>query len=144
MKSSDEIKKGLYRPAETVEILRIRTGIIHDGDKLYRSALALIERLDKDCVDVESKATALYDRVKQLEKDKADLLEEQELNDFLRDKVKQLEAERDAAVSELVGTCEVCRWEETAKCASCHFCEYAWNAHESNWEWRGVQKEAAP
>lgn len=55
--------------------------------------------------------------------------------------IQQLEAERDAAVSELVGTCQVCRWEETTKCASCHFCEYAWNAHESNWEWRGVQKE---
>lgn len=53
----------------------------------------------------------------------------------------RLERERDAAVSELVGTCQVCRWEETAKCASCHFCEDAWNVHESNWEWRGVQKE---
>ena len=57
------------------------------------------------------------------------------------DHIEQLEAERDAAVSELVGTCQVCRWEETAKCASCHFCEDAWNVHESNWEWRGVQKE---
>lgn len=54
---------------------------------------------------------------------------------------KELQAERDAAVGELVGTCEVCRWEETGKCASCHFNVDAWNAHESNWEWRGIQKE---
>lgn len=57
------------------------------------------------------------------------------------DETAKLQAERDAAVSELVGTCQVCRWEETEKCASCHFCEDAWNVHESNWEWRGVQKE---
>lgn len=55
--------------------------------------------------------------------------------------IQQLEVERDVAVKELIGTCQVCRWEETEKCASCHFCEDAWNVHESNWEWRGVQKE---
>jgi len=55
--------------------------------------------------------------------------------------IQQLEAERDVAVSELVGTCQVCRWEETEKCGSCHFNVEAWNAHESNWQWRGVQKE---
>ena len=59
----------------------------------------------------------------------------------MNDEVAKLQAERDAMASELVGTCQVCRWEETAKCASCHFCEHAWNAYESNWEWRGVQKE---
>lgn len=52
--------------------------------------------------------------------------------------IRQLEAERDAAVSELIGTCQVCRWEETEKCASCHFNADAWNVHESNWEWRGL------
>ena len=63
---------------------------------------------------------------------------------FLKDAlayIQRLEAERDAAVRELVGTCQVCRWEDTEKCADCHFNPEAWNAHESNWEWRGVQKE---
>ena len=55
--------------------------------------------------------------------------------------IQQLEDERDAAVSELVGCCPVCRWQDTEKCDSCHFNEDAWNVHESNWEWRGVQKE---
>lgn len=55
--------------------------------------------------------------------------------------IQQLEAERDAAVNELIGTCPVCRWEDTEKCASCHFNTEAWNVHESNWQWRGVQKE---
>jgi hypothetical protein len=81
------------------------------------------------CAEIKSSdALAL---IQQLEEQNAELLK----------KVEQLQAERDSAVSELVGTCQVCRWEETAKCASCHFCEDAWNAHESNWEWRGVQKE---
>lgn len=57
----------------------------------------------------------------------------------LETKCHQLERERDAAVSELIGTCQVCRWEETEKCASCHFNTDAWNAHESHWEWRGVR-----
>lgn len=64
--------------------------------------------------------------------------------DLARITVRTLEGlleERDAAVSELVGTCQVCRWEETEKCASCHFCADAWNVHDSNWEWKGVQKE---
>lgn len=55
--------------------------------------------------------------------------------------IERLEAERDAAVSELIGTCQVCRWEDTEKCADCHFNPEAWNVHESKWEWRGVQKE---
>ena len=64
----------------------------------------------------------------------------QQLEDHIGDitkKVERLETERDAAVSELTGTCQVCRWEETEKCASCHFNTDAWNVHESNWEWRG-------
>ena len=58
----------------------------------------------------------------------------------LMDEKKQLERERDAAVNELIGTCQVCRWEETEKCASCHFNSDAWNVCESNWEWRGVKE----
>lgn len=59
----------------------------------------------------------------------------------VNDEVAELQAERNAAVNELIGTCQVCRWEDTEKCASCHFNPEAWNVHESNWEWRGVQKE---
>ena len=79
----------------------------------------------------ESENARLSKRVKELETQNAEL----------SGKIGQLEAERDAAVSELVGTCQVCRWEGTEKCDSCHFCEDAWNVHESRWQWRGVQKE---
>lgn len=87
--------------------------------------------LNEDNRDLYYGIETVLQYIKQLEAQNAEL----------SGKIGQLQAERDAAVGELVGTCQVCRWEETEKCASCHFCEDAWNVHESNWEWRGVQKE---
>lgn len=73
-------------------------------------------------------------------------------------RIQQLEAERDAAVADIrlaftsyVGTCQTCKHgenqvdcieplrcgnceNEKCKCQSC-------DSYDSNWEWRGVQKE---
>lgn len=82
-------------------------------------------------------------RIQQLKKEKLDLLEERELNDFLRDKVKQLEAERDAAVTFLPRRCYLCKHVGNkmgdAPCPS--FYEYITLEECPNWQWRGVQKE---
>lgn len=80
---------------------------------------------DDGCKSMMEDALAL---IQQLEEQNAELVR----------KTEQLQRERDAAVNELVGTCQVCLWEETAKCATCHFNAEAWNVHESKWEWRGV------
>lgn len=55
--------------------------------------------------------------------------------------IQQLEAERNSAVLSLHGNCEDCRWEDTAKCASCRYDVDAWNAYDDNWEWRGVKED---
>jgi len=127
MKTPDEIKKALEHCAGANPCMECP----FDGRdfpycimRMNKDALALVQRLENDASFYKSIA-ALNDRT----------IDEQ------NGLIQQLQAERDAAVNELVGTCQVCRWEETAKCASCHFCEDAWNVHESNWQWRGVQKE---
>jgi len=40
------------------------------------------------------------------------------------------------------GQCDCCRWEETAKCASCIYDLDAWNTHEDNWEWDESMEES--
>lgn len=55
--------------------------------------------------------------------------------------IAAISAERDAAVIALHGNCEVCRHEESLKCASCIFNEDAWNNPDDNWQWRGVCPE---
>lgn len=99
-------------------------GCDYNGAQVMQDALDLIQLLQADNAQMNRCIENMTDKL-----------------NAMNDEVAKLQAERDAAVSELVGTCQVCRWEETAKCASCHFCEDAWNVHESNWEWRGVQKE---
>ena len=59
----------------------------------------------------------------------------------IRSYYQQLERERDAAVKSLRGNCLECRWQETAKCASCIHDIDAWNTHDDNWEWRGVEDD---
>ena len=75
-KTPDETKKGLeYLSIKDIvkKLDMWKEGIAYDyAEDAAADALALIQ---------------------QLEKDKDDLLEERELNDFLRDKVKQLEAQ---------------------------------------------------
>ena len=105
---------------------------------------------DSDCFKMLKKdALAL---IQQLEKDKNDLLEERELNDFLRDKVKQLEAERDAAINDMYEAqsivCLICKNyyqpDPAVKKYGCkvfgeHFGEGSILC--GMFEWRGVQKE---
>lgn len=59
MKSPDEIKKGLplYTPEEIKEILQ-QKWTIHSHEKLYRSALALIQQLEaeRDALSEELKS----------------------------------------------------------------------------------------
>ena len=90
--------------------------------------------------------TDALDLIQQLEKDKDDLLEARELNDYLRDRVKQLEAERDAAVADLKeivkrkGSCFACKRHKDGRCTDLDY-KVICGFHEDKWEWRGVQKE---
>ena len=132
-RTPDETRKGLELCA--LSYAKCVSKCPYAGDdcveRLVTDALALIQQLEADKQQLEGMLTHM-NQLRDAAAGRALKMEE---------RAHQLEAERDAAVSELVGTCQVCRWEETAKCASCHFCEDAWNVHESNWEWRGVQKE---
>ncbi len=68
----------------------------------------------------------------------ADLIESMAAElDTIRHKLEQTESERDTLLKEVVGTCHVCKNEETDKYADCHFNVYAWNTHEDHWQWRG-------
>lgn len=78
MKTPDEIKKGIVEAIDEV------SWVVEGGD-----AHDLQDACDKAHASMAD-ALALID---QLEREKKDLLEERELNDFLRDKVKELEAQ---------------------------------------------------
>lgn len=101
------------------------------------------------CLGLSLEAKAAYDkRMFELEKENTELLE----------KVEQLQAERDAAVADILyaasvylGECNTCKNGEV--CAACKrqdACDECPNskcmcsgcgAGRSNWQWRGVQKE---
>ena len=112
MKNPDEIKRGLVEAIEEV------SWVTEGGDA--HDLIDACEKAPASMADAPAYIQQLEDHIGDITK-----------------KVERLETERDAAVSELTGTCQVCRWEETEKCASCHFNTDAWNVHESNWEWRG-------
>ena len=141
MKTPDEIKKGLKDDVPYH---------VHKGEA-YLSYTALTEtrRRMADGLayiqQLETKNHQLLTKVEHLEAENKSFMETIGLlhvtENQLETKCHQLEQERDAAVNELIGTCQVCRWEETEKCASCHFNSDAWNVCESNWEWRGVKEE---
>ena len=121
-KTPDEIKKGLEEEIPVHYHIdgepRLTPRLLMDMQWLHKDALALIQ---------------------QLEKDKYDLLEERELNDYLRDRVKQLEAERDAAVAGLKSncTCPECKYFSDDIQDPCRGCKPT----ASKFEWRGVQKD---
>lgn len=58
------------------------------------------------------------------------------------DETAKMKAERDAAVEDMRGCCDVCKWERTAKCGSCKYEEYAPAPTNDNWEWLGVKEES--
>lgn len=136
MKTPEEIKKGLeccYSPVDPM--LRCEAcpyyGSIVCKMCLHTDALALIQRLEADNAKKDENIQMLQDGNASLMK----------TIDEACEKTVRLERERDAAVNGLVGTCQVCLWEGTAKCATCHFNAEAWNVHESNWEWRGAPEQ---
>lgn len=56
----------------------------------------------------------------------------------LEQELAAVKRERDAAIFALHGNCDECRWQETAKCASCIYDINAWNTHDDCWEYGGV------
>ena len=128
-KTPDDVKKGLEccikSPFRCKDDCPYKEGC--DGEQIMVDALAFIQ---------------------QLEKDKDDLLEERELNDYLRDRVKQLEAERDAAVAELANSdspCDFCKYlKKFAHETPCNNCVHVLHGEKSQFKWRGVQKEETP
>ena len=116
-------------------------------------------------IDALSAGADALERIRQLEtfclqlkRENKDLLEERELNDYLRDKVKQLERERDALweyvhdrkdcasckhghllpkCEEFDYFCEECDIERPCPCEPCGDEEL----FKCNWEWRGVKED---
>lgn len=131
IKTPDEIKKGLKcHGGKDVRCGECCYKIASCRLETAQDALALIQQLEAELRD--SKENHQYT---------IDIAEKQkEQIQKMKNVVVRLSNERDAAVSELVGTCQVCLWEETEKCTSCHFNADAWNTHESNWQWRGIKK----
>lgn len=140
MKTPDEIKKGLEcckgMSCGTIKVYCPYEGMRSCSDFVLADALDYIQQLEKKVEAFEQSAiNCCYES-----RCNKQIHELEALCGRLMDEKEQLERERDAAVGELVGCCFVCRWEETEKCASCHFNADAWNVHESNWEWRGVKE----
>lgn len=130
MKTPDEIKKGLeccYSPVEPM---------LRCEECPYKGSIVCKMRLHTDALDYIQQLEANDSQVEKALQDNGFGSLEEFLQAF-----SQVKRERDAAVNELVGTCQVCYWEGTVKCATCHFNAEAWNAHESNWEWRGVPEK---
>lgn len=73
--------------------------------------------------------------IQQLEKD----------NDQLRNYIRLLQAERDAAVAELANSdspCDFCKYlKKFAHETPCNNCVHVLKGEESQFKWRGVQKE---
>lgn len=100
-----------------------------------------------------------YKTLEELFADALALIRQLEAQNAEKDaRIKQLEAERDAAVADIrlaftsyVGTCQTCKHgENQADCIEpirCGNCEnekckcQSCDSYDSNWEWRGVQKE---
>lgn len=155
MKNPDEIKKGLAAHVDDCCSACTYWDDCHDYNamrELAADALAYIQQLETDgnaalmrmideaCDKISTLEAELSDE-RNNHQHTIDIAEKQkEQIQKLKDVVVRLSNERDAAVSEIVGTCQVCEWEDSEKCASCHFNTDAWNAYESNWQWRGVQK----
>ena len=129
MKTPYEIKKGLecceygcQRCFECPYSPRESDSTFDCIEAMKRDALELIQRLDKDCVDAENHATALYNQVEQLER------------------------ERDAAVADIPRACGYCKWFEINRggnMTECHNPNGCRNISGINtgFEWRGVKED---
>ena len=160
MKSPDDIKKGLefcsrLTCGEKNVDCPYECGNSECISHLTADALALIQQLQEDLQLEKKRTDALAMELAVLKNAK------KQLEDHMREatkKVKQLEAEREAAVSDILyaasvylGECNTCKNGEV--CAACKrqdACDECPNskcmcsgcgAGRSNWQWRGVQKE---
>lgn len=110
---------------------------------LHHDAIALIQQLQKDKADLLEERELndfLRDRVKQLEAEKTKLLEEShEVRKDMLGRIRQLEAERDAAVTGLKSncTCPECKYFSDEIQEPCRSCK----PNSSKFEWRGIQKD---
>lgn len=82
------------------------------------------------CLGLSLEAKAAYDkRILELEKENTELLE----------KVERLQAERNALIETIRGTCLLCKYVDVGfhenPCATCV------ENKKCKWQWRGVQKE---
>ena len=82
----------------------------------------MLRRLDVECLSVEKVATRLYNE-----------------NDALRERITQLEAERDALMDHVYGSCVTCK--HVDKVDTDYPCSECLCKGKTLWEWRGVQKE---
>lgn len=152
MKSPDEIKKGLECCAASYADCHKECPykLDCDGSQILKDALALIQQLESDKQQLEG----MLAHMNQLRDAAAGRALEME------ERVHQLEAERDAAVADILyaasvylGECNTCKNGEV--CAACKrqdACDECPNSKcmcsgcgvgRSNWQWRGVQKEDA-
>jgi hypothetical protein len=155
-RTPDEIKKGLaccaasiYQCADDCPYrAECRNG--QGGKVMNEEALALIQKLQKDKADLLEERELndfLRDRVKQLEAEKTKLLEEShEVRKDMLGRIHQLEAERDAALEDLESyatlKCFACKYyEEELTEVPCNECKILGKGNRDMFEWRGVQKD---
>ena len=98
-------------------------------------ALALIQQLEATVSEKEKVVAELSGKIGQLEAERNQLLK----------KVEQLQLERDAAVAELANSdspCDFCKYlKKFAHEIPCNNCVHVLHGEESQFKWRGVQKE---
>ena len=141
-KTPDEIKKGL-------ECCKF-----HDGDMytdcspcpyyltsaqcdldMHDDAIALIQQLEKRAIHLEALNQSNLTTITMQERTRA----------RFQEWISQLEAERDAAVEELANSdspCDFCKYlKKFAHETPCNNCVHVLHGEESQFKWRGVQKE---
>ena len=124
MKTPEEIKKGLWCCPGQYSGSCGRCPYSNDGGDCGRNGVQIMKDALAYIQQLEAKDANQAQRIAELEKELA-----------------AVKRERDAAVFALHGNCDECRWQDTAKCASCVYGIDAWNTHDDCWEWDGVCPE---
>lgn len=168
-KTPDEIKKGLECCCDLMGVMCPYCPYAEDGDasetcreEMAGDALVLIQQLQAENADQAVRIQQLEKRVIHLEalnqSNLTTITMQERTRARLQERISQLEAERDAAVADILyaasvylGECNTCKNGEV--CAACKrqdACDECPNskcmcigcgAGRSNWQWRGVQKE---
>ena len=166
-KTPDDIKKGLEccstpRNEEPCRQCPYAPNNGYCVDKMSRDAFYLIQQLQAENAEKDARIQQLEKRVIHLEalnqSNLTTITMQERTRARLQERISQLEAERDAAVADILyaasvylGECNTCKNGEV--CAACKrqdACDECPNskcmcsgcgAGRSNWQWRGVQKE---